>query len=113
MRRLETSSDAAVVAASGQLIEPRNAVAAIRAHSPEDLVTAVDSLSADERAQAVVSVDEACSGGSREEQAECVIATASVLAERGVVAFETRHVIAVNRIFATFRALRNSSAEAV
>ena len=110
MRRYELAAEMMVVSRSGEALES-NAVASerIRRDDPAELVRAIEALDRSQLAPVVVVLDDACSKGTAEEQSEGVIALASALVGLGVEAFETRHVIAVNRVFATHRAIASGS----
>ena len=99
-----------VVSRGGEVSES-NAVPSerVRRDDPSELVRAVEALDRSQLASVVVALDDACSEGTAEEQSECVVALASALVGLGVEAFETRHVISVNRIFATHRAISSGS----
>ena len=74
------------------------------AETPEDLLDAVDELSPADLEMTVIDLGSASSQDG-------VVALAAVLVQRGAVAIETRHVVAVNRVFTTHRAIHAGALE--
>ena len=82
--------------------EAADGFARLSAESPEDLLHALDQLSPVDLETTVIDIDRASSQ-------DTVVALAAVLVQRGVVAIETRYVVAINRVFATHRAIETGA----
>lgn len=78
--------------------------ARITGGNPDELLAALADQT--DPSNLVAVVDAPCEDGAPDLTGDQVIALSAVLAQRGVRAIETRYVVAVSRVFATYQAIQ-------